>query len=204
MGDLSVNAAGAAARAKHEEIRSTAPVRFLIARLAGGHNAERAWRLGAQGEVKVGKVLDQLPDGWHVIHAVPIGEAGSDIDHVVIGPAGVFTLNTKHHPKARVTVHQNAIYVNGKPQPYLRNSRFEGDRASRLLTVAAGSHVTVIPVIVFVGLDDFVAKGQPEGVQVTTRPRLRRWFGSLPTMLQPAEVDRIVSVARASETWVDR
>jgi hypothetical protein len=33
--------------------------------------------------------------GWHVLHAVPIGTRGTDIDHVVIGPFGLVTVNTK-------------------------------------------------------------------------------------------------------------
>ena len=39
--------------------------------------------------------ITQVGRKWHVIHSVP-SEKGADIDHVVIGPAGVFTLNTKN------------------------------------------------------------------------------------------------------------
>ncbi|MBG6212216.1 hypothetical protein RCH23_000129 [Cryobacterium sp. CAN_C3] len=42
-------------------------------------------------------MLSKLGPEWTVLHAVPVGSGSSDIDHVVIGPAGVFTINTKNH-----------------------------------------------------------------------------------------------------------
>ena len=33
---------------------------------------------------------------WRVLHSVPV-EGGRDIDHVMIGPPGVVTINSKHH-----------------------------------------------------------------------------------------------------------
>jgi hypothetical protein len=32
---------------------------------------------------------------WRCRHSIPVGSNGADIDHLVIGPGGVFTLNTK-------------------------------------------------------------------------------------------------------------
>ena len=42
----------------------------------------RPWYIGAEGEIAVGRELDELPPGWTVLHAVPVGTRGSDIDHV--------------------------------------------------------------------------------------------------------------------------
>ncbi len=39
-----------------------------------------------------------------MIHSVVISRGGGDIDHVVVGTPGVFTLNTKHHPEKTVWV----------------------------------------------------------------------------------------------------
>jgi hypothetical protein len=64
---------------------------------------ERAWRVGAKAEESIGSRLDKLVEhGWHVLHAVPIGSKGSDIDHLLIGPGGVWTVNTKNHPGKRI------------------------------------------------------------------------------------------------------
>jgi Nuclease-related domain len=52
---------------------------------------------GATAEEHVGHMLDaRLPEGWQVIHDASLGRG--NVDHVVIGPAGVFTVETKSHP----------------------------------------------------------------------------------------------------------
>jgi hypothetical protein len=54
------------------------------------------WLRGAEGEEAVGAVLESLTaDGWHVIHDVSFGRG--NIDHVVVGPGGVFAVETKSH-----------------------------------------------------------------------------------------------------------
>jgi hypothetical protein len=54
--------------------------------------AERAAR-GAEGERKVGAILEDLGPDWHVLHGVWLGHG--DIDHVLVGPGGTFTIETK-------------------------------------------------------------------------------------------------------------
>lgn len=52
---------------------------------------------GASGEEKVGRLLNGLrASGWRVIHDASLGRG--NIDHIVVGPAGVFTIETKSHP----------------------------------------------------------------------------------------------------------
>jgi hypothetical protein len=52
---------------------------------------------GASGEEQVGALLDRLPDDrWEVIHDASLGHG--NVDHILIGPAGVFTVETKSHP----------------------------------------------------------------------------------------------------------
>jgi Nuclease-related domain len=52
---------------------------------------------GATGEEHVGSLLEQLAGrGWRVIHDVTLGHG--NVDHILIGPAGVFTVETKSHP----------------------------------------------------------------------------------------------------------
>ncbi len=52
---------------------------------------------GAKGEEHVGGLLDDLArEGWHVIHDASLGRG--DVDHILIGPAGAFTVETKSHP----------------------------------------------------------------------------------------------------------
>jgi Nuclease-related domain len=52
---------------------------------------------GARGEESVGAILGGLEEGqWSVIHDATFGRG--NIDHIVIGPPGIFTIETKSHP----------------------------------------------------------------------------------------------------------
>lgn len=52
---------------------------------------------GATGEEQVGSLLDGLEGrGWQAIHDASLGRG--NVDHILIGPAGVFTVETKSHP----------------------------------------------------------------------------------------------------------
>lgn len=53
------------------------------------------WRQGAEGERRTARILRPLiRDGWVLIN--DIQHRGGNIDHVLIGPAGVFVLETKN------------------------------------------------------------------------------------------------------------
>lgn len=52
---------------------------------------------GAQGEEHVGGLLDAMcEDRWLVIHDATLGRG--NVDHILIGPPGIFTIETKSHP----------------------------------------------------------------------------------------------------------
>lgn len=177
----------------------------LLARAFDVRTEERAWRVGASGEEAVGSRLEKLTlDGWRVLHAVPVGRRGSDIDHVVIGPGGVYTINTKNHPGGRVWVAARAIRVNGQPVPYLRNSQHEGQRAARLLSRAVGFPVHVRPALVFLTgglLPNVTIKQKPEDVAVLDRLDIPGAFKRAPRRLAPEQVDVIFEAARRCTTW---
>jgi hypothetical protein len=171
-----------------------------LARALRVHTEERAWRVGADGEEEIARRLRKLPDGWHVIHAVPVGERDSDIDHVVIGSAGVFTLNTKNHSRAKVWVTERAFLVNGQRTEYLRDARHEAARAARLLSTACGLGISVEPVIVVLAAE-LTIKGQPDGVHVVARRKIAKWLARRPVRLTVDEVARIYEQARRSTVW---
>lgn len=202
--DLAQRSAGTAAREQAVALRRAAPVRTVVARLLGVHTDERAWRIGADGEVKVAAQLEKLvlkDPRWRVLHAVPVGERGSDIDHVVLGPGGVYTLNAKHHPGATLWVAGNTFLVNGKRRPHLRNSEHEAQRATRLLSAACAFEVEVTGVVVPVGADDLVIRAAPRHVHVVPRRQLRAWLLDRPEAQGAKELDQIWAAARRSRTW---
>jgi hypothetical protein len=202
--DLALNLPGQSARDQALQLRAAAPVRTFVARLVGAKTDERNWRIGADGEEEVARRLARLGPGWCVLHAVPVGDRDSDIDHVVIGPGGVFTINAKHHPHANVWVRGDTVKVNGTNQPYVRNSRHEARRAAKLLSAAAGFDVEVRGVVAVIGAHrGFTVKEQPRdgAVAVVARRELDRYLGGLVPVLGPASIARIYEVARHLSTW---
>lgn len=202
--DLAERLPGAAARAEAVRLRRQSPIRTAVARVLRVHTDERAWRIGADGEEKVAVRLAKLAKRdpqWRFLHAVPVGERGSDIDHLVIGPPGVFTLNAKNHPGAKIWIGGDTFLVNGQRQPYVRNSRFEARRAARLLSASTGAPVVAVGVIVPVGAADIRVKKLPADVKVVNRMRLVRWLESLPLVLPPERIDALFNAARRSTTW---
>jgi hypothetical protein len=207
--DLATHVPGQAAR--EQAIRELAAlkertkVRTFIARVLDTKTDERAWRVGADGEETVGGRLEKLTKhGWHVLHAVPVGSHGTDIDHVVIGPGGVYTINTKRHPGGRIWVGAHAIRVNGQSVPYLRNARFEGGRAEKLLSQPAGFPVPVRPVLVLLTgtlIPNITIKQRPADVLILDRTDLPGAFKRAPTRMNADQVRAIYDYARRCTTW---
>jgi hypothetical protein len=202
--DLALNRPGEAARAEALAKRAEAPVKSLLARALGVHTDERAWRIGADGEELVAAQLAKAAKKdprWRLLHSIPVGKRGSDIDHLIIGPGGVFTANAKHHPKAKIWVGGNTLLVDGHKTTHIRNARYEAERASRLLADQCGFPIRVHGLIVTVNASDITIKSQPEGVDVTWRNNLVKWLLSHGEILTAEVVDAIYEVARRSTTW---
>lgn len=201
--DLASNRPGAAPRVHAVALRQEAPVRTFVERLFGVRTEERRWRIGADGEEVVAAELAGLDNRWRVLHSVPVGKGSSDIDHVVIGPPGVFTVNTKHHPTAAVWVRGTGFTVNGRPVHYVRHSQHEARRATKLLAAAAGVHPgPAVGVIAVVGASrGLTIHAQPEGVHVTARRDLRGWLERQAARLTDTQVHALYEAARRSSTW---
>lgn len=63
---------------------------------------------GVEGERKVKSILENLPDNYTVFQDVTITSEGKDsqIDNIVIGPNGIFVIETKNH-KGKITGSSN-------------------------------------------------------------------------------------------------
>ena len=204
--ELTLNARGAGYAAIQQclELQSEVPPLGAVAHFFGAtplaQNA-RSWYLGAIGEIVVAEKLERLGEGWHVINAVPVGAAGSDIDHVVIGPTGVFTINTKAHANKKVWAAGQALRINGFKQNYIRNSQHEAARASKLLTSAVGRPIDVTPLIVMVGISELNLGVRRPTVEVVTSRGIVRNLRRRRRILTPDAVAEIADVAGRRGTW---
>lgn len=185
-------------------VQSTAAPRSRFARFLGRSpltEASRSWYLGALGEREVGTLLAQLDPAWTVLHSVPVGTRGSDIDHLLVGPAGVFTLNSKFHEGARVWVGARRLLVAGQKTDHLRNATFEATRVTRTLAERTGLTVDAVPVIVLVRPGAVTVRQRPEKVVVLRERELVRWLRRRPAALSDEAVASLAAAAAHPATW---
>lgn len=185
------------------DLQSTAPERSWFARQIGRNplsDEARPWFDGARGELEVARLLRELGDDWTVLHSVPVGKSGTDIDHILIGPAGVFTLNTKA-VRGHVWVGRSRILVNGRREDYIVKSEREARRVHRLLTAATGWSVFVRPALVFVEPHRFTVRERPGIVATLPARHLVLWLRNQEELYPADRVRALVEAADRPSTW---
>ena len=161
-----------------------------------------SWRIGADGEREIGLELGFLPSGWTVLHSIPVGTRGADIDHLVIGPGGVFVLNTKTHRGANVRVGTHVVWVGADSdrQPYQRDLQHRVDQVQRVLAPELGGREVVRPLLVFVDPHRLWRVG-PQHVASCTPADLVAVLLAAPPVLAEEVVAALVARAERPETW---
>ncbi len=200
--DLALNQPGQALRQKLAEV---SPGRFalIVARLLRRKTEADSWRKGLAGERDIGRELARLTrSGWRVLHSIPLPRE-VDIDHLLIGPGGVFSINTKHHRDASVWVGDDSVKVNhGQARPYVRKARHEALRAGRAITRRCGFAVEVQPALVFVGAKRVDVVPTLHDVRVIRGKEVAA-LGPLSGALTPEEIELIYIAARDRRTWIE-
>ena len=146
--------------------------------------------------------LERMGDeGWQVVHDVPLGRQGSLVEHLLIGPAGIFTVAERRHPGQRIVVEGRTLVVDGRSMSYLRDARLEATRVQGALLAAACAAVTVRGVVVVHG-DLEVRTVQPQhDAFAIARQDVQTVFRAMPERLDPARITAIAHVARQRATW---
>ncbi|QQD77259.1 NERD domain-containing protein [Curtobacterium sp. YC1] len=169
-----------------------------------GHNPlrpeARSWFTGAIGERQVATQLEQLGPDFTVLHAVPIGTGTTDIDHVVVGPTGVFSINTKNHSGHAVWAGGRTLMVNGQRTPHLHRALTEGQRATSLLSAAAGVPILVQPILVVAAAELRFGKKSPAAV-ILQPEHVGRWVRGLPRVHSDEAVRFLSMLAEERGTW---
>jgi hypothetical protein len=138
---------------------------------------------GATAEELVGARLETLLDeGWRVHHDVPLGQG--NVDHVVIGPGGVFTVETKSTPRP-VQVRE----IHGR---LLAQAQSESRRVAALLeSAAAGPEPAgppVEPLLVFTRAEIDRPGRRRKGVRALPADGLVPWLRHRRPALDAAQV----------------
>jgi hypothetical protein len=155
----------------------------------------------ALGELLVGDMLDNLGPRWDVLHVVPLDTCERDIDHLVIGPPGVFTITTENFPGQELKVNGETLSVGSRQFDHIRVARSLGEGAAERLSAAVGRPVEVTPLIVAVTPTKLLLREQPCGVSVVASRGLLHHLERLVPTLSGADVASISDVADRHSTW---
>lgn len=146
--------------------------------------------------------LQRLGDGWTVVDAIAVGDHSSPIDHVVVGPGGVFTVNTNTR-RGDVRLTARALTVDGMSTDDLPRAVEDARRVERCLTRAVGYLVIAFPVVSLVGSGIELVEA-PQDVAVVRAVALPEWLRRRPTILTARQVAGIATAARRPATWLGR
>jgi len=188
-------------------LHNEAPPRSRLAALVGLSPLSAASRPlfeAAVGEVEVGETLATLGEGWVVLHALPVGVEGSNvdhIDHVAIGKGGIFIINTTNHAGQTVWASQRVFLVSGIRHPYIRNMEYEMGRAERLLGSAAGIPVEVSGILAVVAAKSITVRDRHRDVTILPIGELVQWLRARPIALTAEEVCAVSKAAALDTTW---
>ncbi|HEX4401551.1 MAG TPA: nuclease-related domain-containing protein [Galbitalea sp.] len=180
------------------------PARSLLGRIFGRSPLTPETRpifRAALGELLVGDMLDNLGPRWDVLHVVPLDSCERDIDHLVIGPPGVFTITTENFPGQELKVNGEIVSVGNRQFDHIRIARRLGEGAAERLSAAVGHPVEVTPLIVAVTPTKLVLRDQPIGVSVVTSRGLLHHLEKLDVTLSGADIASISDIADRHSTW---
>lgn len=183
-------------------LQERAPHRRALARTIGVSPLlpeARAIYREALGELIVGDILESLGPRWDVLHDVPLD--GATLDHLVIGPAGVFAVSVVHHDEREVVVDDAVLVVAGEPTQELVQAARRASNAAERLSDAAGEIVRVIPVLVVVGARRFVVRRRPVHVRVVTADELDEHLHRARRTAHGDDVARWSDLADREATW---
>ena len=194
----------------------------LMALLAVSYAAFQIWRtwpqlmalrLGRDGEKVVGQLLEQLrKDGYQVFHDL-VGN-GFNVDHVLIGSTGLFTIETKtfskrSSPDAKVIFDGERIVVDGfEPDrnPVIQ-AKLQAAWMREVLAESTGRKFSVRPVILFPGWWVEQSKGSKREIWVLEPKALRAFLAHEPAVLAAEDVtlasSHLASFIRANESRIN-
>jgi len=154
-----------------------------------------AWRRGAAGERRTARLLEPLErQGWVVLHDLAVPGSRANLDHLVIGPGGVFVIDSKQY-RGRLQLDPTGRLWHGRYPlaPTLRAVSFEADRAAQILPDPG---MAVVPVVAVHGAQVPWGKVVTDGVPVVSARRLPSMLCQLPVVLGPERVAWLADQAR--------
>jgi Nuclease-related domain len=154
-----------------------------------------AWRRGAAGERRTAQLLGPLErHGWAVLHDLAVPRSRANIDHLAIGPGGVFVIDSKQY-RGRLQLDPSGGLWHGRYPlaPTLQAVSFEADQAA---VVLPDPGLPVVPIVAVHGAQVPWGKVVMNGVPVVSARRLPSMLRALPAVLGPERVAAVADQAR--------
>jgi hypothetical protein len=154
-----------------------------------------AWRRGAAGERRTARLLGPLErHGWVVLHDLAVPGSRANVDHLVMGPGGVFVIDSKQY-WGRLELDPTGRLWHGRFPlgPTLRAVSFEADQAALVLPDPG---VAVVPIVAVHGAQVPWGKVVVAGMPVVAAKRLPGMLRALPAVLGPERVAWLADQAR--------
>ena len=151
--------------------------------------------MGRDGDRVVGQLLEPLrSEGYRVFHDIP-GE-GFNIDHAIIGPAGIFTIDTKTRSKLaagrpEMVYDGNTVCLqHAVPDEWpIVQARAQASWLSEILSDARPTRVKVRPVVVVPEwYVERTGTRSKDDVWVLTPEALESFLDHVPGRLSPDEI----------------
>jgi hypothetical protein len=163
-----------------------------------------AWQKPSAAERRTERQLRALQKrDWHVLHAraVPVDEeevSDGKIDHFVIGPTGVYAIDSERWDKrlpVRALNHKSLYHGRDDKKDRLDEARWEADQASKLISRQLGYEVPVQPSVAIYGPAISWKVLRVRDVDVYSGGRARTYLRRRPKILNSTDVERISKVA---------
>jgi hypothetical protein len=143
--------------------------------------------------------------GYRAMHCLAIPDSGEQIDHLVIGRAGAFSIDSEDWDRrmpVRTSSHRQLWHGPHDMRHRLEHAQWEADQAAALLSGELGSTVTVRPAMAVYGPKIPWDVATIRYVDVFSGPRLRKYLRSRSrhrdTKLTAADIERIDKAAHAA------
>lgn len=201
--DMLAGVPGAGAREMASRLRA-GPHATVEEREHAALEAEQ-WAAGAAAEERAGRLLQALGPDWTVLHDITVHHRGWNLDHVAIGPQGVFVINTKTTTRTdspTIVADADRVVVHGWHTDYLAKSRKEAFRTSVTLFGRRDSPL-VTPVLLFVNTPSVEFRSPPGDVWIAEAHNIVPALTSGPVRMTPKQYGRVVGKARYQQTWID-
>jgi hypothetical protein len=163
-----------------------------------------AWRKPSVAERKTERQLRGMEKaGYLALHAraVPQDDGGvsdGQIDHLVIGPTGVYAVDSENWDKrlpVRAMSHRKLFLGPFNKKERLDEARWESEQASRLITGELGYEVPVQPSLAIYGPAISWKVLMVRDVDVYSGGRARNYLRRRPKILTSVDVNRIYEAA---------